>query len=672
MQADYAGYESCGNQGIILKKGENGLEKIYDLEAYDPESGEAIPSYSMKTDLKETVREKEDEERLYFNLEAGPVQILEAKTVYEADDSLAYGEKERVRAPENGSAVSLSFYEGEIGSGTPEVKQIITKDVVDEIIRVGTNETREERDVPFKTVYKADKTRELGSGNVVSQEGQKGVSLRHYRYEVDEEGNTHSPVLVSEDVKTPPVDKIIQVPVVETRRTVLPFGTEYELVDDKWDNWKSEVSGGKDGYLEEYFKYPVNPETGKIDAGNGEELKDALRVEPVNAKVQVGAKKPNWVPVKSDTTVTDVYNTVKKLFISPEEFETIHTQEDVVNALKRFNQTYEGHKAVGTEGYVVNEGQNAISETYYLEAQDEHGNPIEGYEHGESYQKKVQDLVDEVQMYFNISFAGTREVVANTVYKADSSLPYGETRVVQKAVNGEEAGVKYYDGEIGTVSPQEKWYTTKDCQPGEIHVGNVKTETEEIPFGRKTIQLPEENEDGYPDGGWDDQYYPVTLGEKGLRESTVTYKVDPNTGLTDEIESSIENRVIKEPVDEVYGKGAHHFTNRYLEDYEKELWDLINEYRAENGVAPIRWDEGRHKLAQKAAAECSVNGFQHPGVADKNITWNTTDPLAALEMWKSSPGHNANLLASDAKYGAIGWYWADDNGYYVAFDWQRS
>lgn len=116
---------------------------------------------------------------------------------------------------------------------------------------------------------------------------------------------------------------------------------------------------------------------------------------------------------------------------------------------------------------------------------------------------------------------------------------------------------------------------------------------------------------------------------------------------------------------------AHALTNcststQALDAAEQELLRLINEFRAQNGVAPLKpspnlsraaaWmsEDGQRmggfitnpphrdslgRMPSDRAADCG-----YPGGAGENLAWGYSSPAAVLAAWKQSPGHNANLL----------------------------
>ncbi len=111
-----------------------------------------------------------------------------------------------------------------------------------------------------------------------------------------------------------------------------------------------------------------------------------------------------------------------------------------------------------------------------------------------------------------------------------------------------------------------------------------------------------------------------------------------------------------------------------LDGAEQELLRLINEYRAQQGVAPLKpspnlsraaaWmsEDGQRmggfitspphqdslgRMPNQRAADCG-----YPGGAGENLAWGYGSPSSVLAAWKQSPGHNANIL--NPLYAVIG------------------
>lgn len=92
-------------------------------------------------------------------------------------------------------------------------------------------------------------------------------------------------------------------------------------------------------------------------------------------------------------------------------------------------------------------------------------------------------------------------------------------------------------------------------------------------------------------------------------------------------------------------------------DYSAEVTAKVNTHRAENGHAPVVQSARLDAEAQKWADYLATTGqFKHEDMycdgmlcMSENIAITRPDsPLNAFQQWVNSPGHNANLLRSNA------------------------
>ncbi len=115
----------------------------------------------------------------------------------------------------------------------------------------------------------------------------------------------------------------------------------------------------------------------------------------------------------------------------------------------------------------------------------------------------------------------------------------------------------------------------------------------------------------------------------------------------------------------------------------KAAFNLVNEYRVANGVSALKWNDQFFKAAKQRAAECTIsfshtrpNGLNPPSVdksiriTGENLAMGYGTPIKFFNAMKNSSGHNANLLKSSYKLGAIAVYkfdgyifWAELFGY---------
>jgi uncharacterized protein YkwD len=122
-------------------------------------------------------------------------------------------------------------------------------------------------------------------------------------------------------------------------------------------------------------------------------------------------------------------------------------------------------------------------------------------------------------------------------------------------------------------------------------------------------------------------------------------------------------------------------------EVEKIAFNMINEKRIQNGLAPLTWSNGLANVAREHSQNMAeFQFFEHRGLdnklvsdrADKhsvpkwrsigeNIAYNRgfSDPIAkTVQLWLDSPSHRRNMLSSDWKESAIGVAIAEDGAYY--------
>ena len=116
--------------------------------------------------------------------------------------------------------------------------------------------------------------------------------------------------------------------------------------------------------------------------------------------------------------------------------------------------------------------------------------------------------------------------------------------------------------------------------------------------------------------------------------------------------------------------------------YEVELLDLINRYRIQNGLVPLRVNKSLMQASRYHAADmANENYFEHAthnsnshslqrgistfkrigrfydGFANtENIGAGYTSPQSVFEGWVNSPGHKKNLLNKSATHMGVGYY----------------
>ncbi len=129
-----------------------------------------------------------------------------------------------------------------------------------------------------------------------------------------------------------------------------------------------------------------------------------------------------------------------------------------------------------------------------------------------------------------------------------------------------------------------------------------------------------------------------------------------------------------------------------LDAEEAALCRTVNDYRAQNGLAPLllsssltnaaEWQSGdmaqknyfnhTDSLGRDPFQRMAAFGYSYPTAKAENIAAGSSTAAATFTQWKNSPGHNANMLSSSyavmgvgRAYGAAsqyGWYWTNTFG----------
>lgn len=129
-----------------------------------------------------------------------------------------------------------------------------------------------------------------------------------------------------------------------------------------------------------------------------------------------------------------------------------------------------------------------------------------------------------------------------------------------------------------------------------------------------------------------------------------------------------------------------------LDSEEQAFLGIINDYRAQNGLSPLKLDSQLNTVARWMADDMANNnyfshtdslgrdpftrmdqlGYTYNTWRGENLVAGTDTAQYSFEMWSGSPGHNANMLSPNytvigiaRSYNAgstFGWYWATEFG----------
>lgn len=104
-------------------------------------------------------------------------------------------------------------------------------------------------------------------------------------------------------------------------------------------------------------------------------------------------------------------------------------------------------------------------------------------------------------------------------------------------------------------------------------------------------------------------------------------------------------------------------TWEYLEAESRAAFDAMNEFRKQNGVAPLTWRQDCQDAANKQAKWCAENSAMDHGLAEIGQGCWTADADVLIQRWADSPGHRESMLDSWNNYGAVSIY-KDSTGYF--------
>ncbi|MGI6656490.1 MAG: CAP domain-containing protein [Desulfobulbus sp.] len=109
--------------------------------------------------------------------------------------------------------------------------------------------------------------------------------------------------------------------------------------------------------------------------------------------------------------------------------------------------------------------------------------------------------------------------------------------------------------------------------------------------------------------------------------------------------------------------------------YARELLELINRYRKDNGLRKLYAHAGLTRLAREHSGDMAQRRrlghqgfkerFQRSGRSPctENVGWNHATPQAQFEGWRRSAGHDRNMLHPQIRWAGI----AEQNGYVTFF-----
>ncbi|WP_228374570.1 CAP domain-containing protein [Demequina rhizosphaerae] len=95
----------------------------------------------------------------------------------------------------------------------------------------------------------------------------------------------------------------------------------------------------------------------------------------------------------------------------------------------------------------------------------------------------------------------------------------------------------------------------------------------------------------------------------------------------------------------------------------QEMFDLSNEQRVENGIAPVEWSDClADKAAERAAPFADEPDLEHDVLvstchegakAGENLSRTDLPAADVVDLWMGSAGHRANILDGEFAIGAV-------------------
>ena len=126
-----------------------------------------------------------------------------------------------------------------------------------------------------------------------------------------------------------------------------------------------------------------------------------------------------------------------------------------------------------------------------------------------------------------------------------------------------------------------------------------------------------------------------------------------------------------------YQQPVSNGTQTYYQDSARQVLDLINQARAENGLQPLSWNSSIEAAAKTRAPEI-VNTFEHIrpngqswstalnigySTAGENIAAGQPNAQTVVNSWLNSPGHRANIMNADFNQMGVALYYDSNSEY---------
>ena len=107
----------------------------------------------------------------------------------------------------------------------------------------------------------------------------------------------------------------------------------------------------------------------------------------------------------------------------------------------------------------------------------------------------------------------------------------------------------------------------------------------------------------------------------------------------------------------------------YNSDYAQQVFAMVNQERADNGVAALTWDSSMASYSDRRAMEITTD-FSHNSAGGKmnvgeNIAKGAISPEMVMDGWMRSDGHRANILNASYTKISVSCYYDGSTYYWV-------
>ncbi|MBF0716074.1 ZmpA/ZmpB/ZmpC family metallo-endopeptidase, partial [Gemelliphila palaticanis] len=562
------------------------------------------PTDNLTTEEKPTV---DFVEELSTRIESIPFTELEEKT-----DELYEGEREiKVVGVAGEKTITTKNYilNGKVEK-TEEISSEITKEVVNQIVKVGTKKketvTTEKEVVPYTTEYIENIEKEYGYVNV-DVEGINGEKT------ITKSNN----LVIDEKITTSPTTKVVSVGTKPTEeREQLDYTTVYEANPEAENGTRTDKVSGETGEVVRTTTYTVDRETGVVTPTTTETRTEPTttetRTEPTTKVVSVGTKPTEEREQLDYTTVyeanPEAENGTRTDKVFGETGEVVRTttytvdrETGVVTPTTKETRTEPTTKVVSV-GTKPTEERTPINYTTVYEANPEAENgtrtdKVSGVngevvrtttytvdrETGVVTPTTTETRTEPTTKVVSVGTKPTEEreqLDYTTVYEANPELDNGTRTDKVSGINGEVVRTTTYtvDRETGVVTPTTKETRTEPTTKV-VSVGTKPTEEREQLDYTTVYEANPEAENGTRTD--------KVSGETGEVVRTTTYTVDRETGVV--TPTTTETRT--EPTTKVVSVGTKpkivvtsiEKTVRYVADNNIPLDQQVVEEEGENG-----------------------------------------------------------------------------------------